>query len=112
MYQIILKTLINDVNRHVHFSEILRFSRKFWGFLLQLSIFCIFCLVDRKEQIEKAEEKERLEKEKEEKLKEAENKSDQEKTEDEVKAESTKEKHDDTIHDDVIGNLDDSSEQV
>lgn len=68
-------------------------------------------LKDRKEQIEKAEEKERLEKEKEEKLKEAENKSDQEKTEDEVKAESTKEKHDDTIHDDVIGNLDDSSEQ-
>ncbi|XP_021845645.2 glucosidase 2 subunit beta [Spinacia oleracea] len=68
-------------------------------------------LKERKEQIEKAEEKVRLEKEKEEKLNEVKNESDQEKTEDEEKAESGKEKHDDTTHDDVIGNLDDSSEQ-
>lgn len=75
-------------------------------------MFYIFFLVERKEQIEKAEEKVRLEKEKEEKLNEVKNESDQEKTEDEEKAESGKEKHDDTTHDDVIGNLDDSSEQV
>lgn len=57
-------------------------------------------LKERKEQIEKAEEKERLEKEKEEKLKqEAEKESNQEKKEAEEKAESGKENNDDTTHD-------------
>ncbi|KAL2940426.1 17.3 kDa class I heat shock protein, partial [Bienertia sinuspersici] len=69
-------------------------------------------LKERKEQIEKAEEKERLEKEKEEKLqKAAEKESGQESIEDEEKVESGKEKHDDSTHDEVIGNLDDSLEQ-
>lgn len=69
-------------------------------------------LKERKEQIEKAEEKERLEKEKEENLKkEVDKESDHEKTEDEEKAESDKDKHGGTAHDEVIGNLDDSSEQ-
>ncbi|CAO2825580.1 unnamed protein product [Amaranthus hypochondriacus] len=74
-------------------------------------------LKDHKEQIEKAEEKERLEKErlekeKEEKLKnELEKESSQEKAQNEEKGDSGNEKHDDTTHVDVIGSHDDSSEQ-
>ncbi|XP_057523684.1 glucosidase 2 subunit beta-like isoform X2 [Amaranthus tricolor] len=64
-------------------------------------------LKDRKEQIEKAEEKERLEKEKEENLKkELEKDSSREKAQDEEKADNGKE-YDDITHDDVIDNLDD-----
>ncbi|XP_021769090.1 glucosidase 2 subunit beta-like [Chenopodium quinoa] len=68
-------------------------------------------LKERKEQIEKAEEKVRLEKEKEEKLKEVENESDPKKTEDEEVVESGKENHGDSTNDDVIGNLDESLEK-
>lgn len=68
-------------------------------------------LKDRKEQIEKVEEKERLEKEKEEKLKkEAEKESDQEKKEDEEEKESGKENTDDATHD-VASEFDDSVDQ-
>uniref|UniRef100_A0A7C8ZBC1 Glucosidase 2 subunit beta n=1 Tax=Opuntia streptacantha TaxID=393608 RepID=A0A7C8ZBC1_OPUST len=69
-------------------------------------------LKERKEQIEKAEEKERLEKEKEEKLKkEAEKESNQEKTGAEENAESEKENNDDTIHD-IVGDFHDSLDEA
>ena len=93
-------------------SEFLDFSKLFWD-----SPACSFnalhlFFVDRKEQIEKAEEKERLEKEKEENLKkELEKDSSREKAQDEEKADNGKE-YDDITHDDVIDNLDDYLKKV